>query len=70
MTENRLIPLHQWNDYHIFPTPAQMNFLILHKEINGFNKLLRKRGGYQCIFERAFFEWVNTLAIEAQDKYK
>lgn len=55
--KNRLIPLTKWNDYHPDPSVKALRMLVFHKDANGFDKVIERRGIRVLINEQAYFEW-------------
>lgn len=55
--KNRLIPLTKWNDYHPDPSVKALRMLVFHKDTNGFDKVVERRGHRVLINEQAYFEW-------------
>ncbi len=54
----KLIPIAQWNKFHVWPTPAGLRYLVVNAKINGFHKAIRRVGRRILIDEAAFFDWV------------
>jgi len=54
----RYIPVSKWIDYHPWPTPAGLRFLIFNEQKNGFQTCVIRVGRRILIDESAFFEWV------------
>ncbi len=59
-TENKLIPVTKWNEYHAWPPQGGLRHLIFHAKTNGFNKVIRRAGRRVLIDEKAFFEWIEA----------
>lgn len=60
-TQNRLIPVTKWNDYHPYPTIGSLRALIFNANKNGFDKVIRRINSRILINEQAFFEWVEDI---------
>lgn len=54
----RLIPLVEWNRYHVWPPQGGLRHLAVHKERNGFAPAFVKCGRRVLINEERFFECV------------
>jgi len=57
-----LIPLVDWNRYHIWPPQGGLRHLVLHKQTNGFAPAFVKCGRRVLIDEARFFECVARRA--------
>ncbi|HRS96309.1 MAG TPA: hypothetical protein P5179_13655 [Candidatus Latescibacteria bacterium] len=55
----RLIPLTKWNEYHPWPPPGGLRWLVFHEKKNGFQAVIKRVGGRVLIDEQAFFDWVD-----------
>lgn len=60
----RLIPVVEWNKFHLWPPLGGLRHLIRHKGTNGFDHVVRLVGGRLLIDEVAFFKWVDSRAHE------
>jgi len=60
-TQNRLIPVTKWNNYHPYPTIGALRALIFNANKNGFDKVIRRINSRILINEQAFFEWVEDI---------
>jgi hypothetical protein len=58
-THPRLIPLTKWNEYHPWPPPGGLRYLVFHSKTNGFDQVIKRCGRRILIDEVAFFDWVN-----------
>lgn len=58
MQQKRLIPVTQWNQFHLWPTEAALRFYIFNAEFNGFDNVVKRVGRRILIDEEAFFLWV------------
>lgn len=56
--ETRLIPVKDWNQYHVWPPVGGLRHLIFHAKRNGFHAVIRRVGRRVLINEREFFRWV------------
>jgi len=56
--KTRYIPASRWNNYHDWPPPGGLRYLIFHENENGFHVCVRRIGRRVLIDEAAFFEWV------------
>lgn len=56
----RLIPVSEWNNYHIWPVTSGLRYLIARGQSNGFNRVFRRVGRRLLIDERKFFAWVEA----------
>ena len=54
----RLIPLVEWNRYHIWPPQGGLRHLVTHKARNGFSPAFVKCGRRVLIDEAKFFDCV------------
>ncbi len=52
----RLIPLTQWNGYHVWPPQGGLRHLVFHKAHNGFASAFVKCGRRVLVDEARFFE--------------
>lgn len=59
--DHRLIPVTQWNDYHVWPPIGGLRRLISRSSNNGFDKVIKRVGGRVLIDETEFFEWVERM---------
>lgn len=55
---NRLIPVVDWNKYHLWPPLGGLRHLIFHGAKNGFDAVVRRCGRRVLIDEQAFFAWL------------
>ena len=58
MSETKLIPVTEWNHFHIWPTTQALRYYIFNAELNGFDKVIKRVGRRLLIDEAAFFKWV------------
>lgn len=58
--QNRLIPLSKWNAYHDWPTQGGLRNMVFFSSTNGFEKVIKRVGRRVLIYEKAFFEWVES----------
>lgn len=58
MEEKKIIPVTEWNRYHVWPTVAGLRYYIFNAEFNGFDKVVKKVGRRCLIDVEAFFKWV------------
>lgn len=58
LTNEKLIPVSKWNEFHPYPTVGAIRQLIFFKDKNGIGKALRRIGGRIYIVESEFFNWV------------
>lgn len=56
----RFIPVPRWNDYHPWPPPGGLRYLIFHEKANGFSSCVVRIGRKVLIDEEAFFAWVKS----------
>ena len=56
--KTRLIPVPDWNKYHMWPPLGGLRSLIFYKDTNGFDKVVKKVGKRVLIDETAFFMWI------------
>jgi len=61
----RLIPVKDWQKYHLWPPLGGLRHLIFHEKTNGFDRVVRRCGRRVLIDEAAFFEWTKNKG-EAQ----
>ena len=54
----KLIPLSEWNRYHVWPPQGGLRHLVTHKVANGFAPAFVKVGRRVLIDEAKFFECV------------
>lgn len=57
MYQNRLIPLTEWNNFHIWPPIGGLRHLVFNAKNNGFAKVICRIGRRVLINEEAFFVW-------------
>lgn len=55
-TENRLIPLSEWNRFHEWPPQGGLRHLRHHCKSNGFKDAFVKCGRRVLVAEKEFFE--------------
>jgi hypothetical protein len=66
----RLIPLTQWNDYHIFPTIGGMRHIAFNRKSNGFARAFVHVGRRLVVVEAVFFEVIAELnQTDADDNH-
>ena len=53
-----LIPLVDWNRYHVWPPQGGLRHLVVHRTTNGFESAFVKIGRRVLIDENKFFECV------------
>jgi hypothetical protein len=58
MEKRRLIPVTEWNRFHVWPTTNGLRYYIFNAEFNGFDKVINRVGRRLLIDEEAFFTWV------------
>lgn len=58
--KTRLIPVKNWNDYHVWPPLGGLRHLVFNARKNGFDAVIRRVGRRVLIDEEAFFAWVNA----------
>lgn len=72
-TECRIIPLIDWNRYHIWPTVGGLRHLAQYRQTNGFAPAFMKVKNRILIKEGEFFRCVSRQqeldAVEAQRRY-
>ena len=56
----RFLPAARWNDFHPWPPPGGLRYLIFHEHTNGFAKCVVRIGRKVLIDEQAFFEWMRN----------
>ena len=54
----KLIPVPEWNHYHLYPPIGQLRALIFNADKNGFNRCIVRICRRVLIDEAAFFTWV------------
>jgi hypothetical protein len=59
-TQNRFIPVPDWEKYHPWPAIGGLRHLIFHAKTNGFDKVIVRAGRRVLIDEAAFFTWLNN----------
>jgi hypothetical protein len=64
----RLIPVPKWNEFHPWPPPGGMRYLIFNAKRNGFAKAFKRVGKRVLIDEEVFFECIDEKNLEASDK--
>lgn len=65
-TQNRIIPLTEWPQYHPWPPIGGLRHMMFHAQTNGFKKAFLKVGRRVLIDEAAFFECAREQASEAK----
>lgn len=55
-SNQRLIPLTQWNNYHLWPPIGGLRHLVFNAHNNGFERAFIRVGRRVLIDEAAFFE--------------
>ena len=58
--KDKLIPLTEWPQHHLYPPIGQLRWLVFRAEFNGFSKVIRRIGRRVLISEKAYFEWVDS----------
>ncbi len=58
-TNTRLIPLTQWNEFHVWPPIGGLRHLVFFAKTNGFDSVIRRVGRRILLDEQAFFAWVD-----------
>ena len=56
----RLIPLTEWNKYHMWPPQGGLRHLVFYKDSNGFSAVVRKVRRRVLLDEEEFFKWVEN----------
>ena len=56
----RLIPLSQWNKFHVWPTTASLRRMLRKGKETGFDKVIIRVGKRIIIDEQQFFIWVKS----------
>ena len=58
----RLIPLAQWNEFHVWPTIANLRYYVQNQDTNGMREhcVVMRVGKRLLIDEPAFFRWVEA----------
>ncbi len=59
-TQSRLIPLSQWNEYHVWPPQGGMRHLRFHQSAKGFESAFVKVGRRVLVDEAKFFECIKN----------
>lgn len=54
----KLIPVSQWNKYHLWPSVSGLRHLIANAKEKRFEEVIVRAGGRVLINESAFFEWI------------
>ena len=57
---NDLIPLSKWNEYFAFPTVKAIRQYVFYKDINGFDKVIRRVGKRIYIKVSEFQKWIEN----------
>lgn len=65
-TGRRLIPLVEWPAHHSWPPVGGLRHLVRHREVNGFEPVVRRVGGRVLIDEAAFFAWADGRVGRAE----
>lgn len=60
----RYIRASTWNDYHSWPPPGGLRYLIFHEKTNGFSNCVIRIRRVVMIDEQAFFEWARNQQKE------
>lgn len=60
MSDTKLIPITQWNNYHPWPSQAGLRWLVFNEKTNGFNKVVCRAGRRVLIDELEFFKWAKS----------
>lgn len=63
--KSRLIPLSQWNDFHLYPTVGSLYQYNFNRENNGFDYCVIRSGKRILIDEDKLFEWLQNRKISA-----
>jgi hypothetical protein len=58
---SRLIPVTEWNNWHLWPRIGGLRHLIFNAETNGFDAVVRRVGRRCLLSEQAFFAWVDRV---------
>ena len=58
-TQNRLIPVPDWNKHHTWPPVGGLRHLIFNQETNGFKTAFKRVGRRVLIDEAEFFACVD-----------
>lgn len=56
----RFIPAATFNDFHPWPPPGGLRYLIFHEKTNGFASCVVRVGRTVLIDEQAFLEWMRS----------
>jgi len=56
----RLIPLTEWNKYHMWPPLGGLRHLVFYKDSNGFSAVVRKVRRRVLLDEEEFFKWIEN----------
>jgi hypothetical protein len=54
----RLIPVPRWNDYHDWPPPGGLRYLIFHADTNGYSTAFKRVGRRVLVDEAEFFRCI------------
>ena len=57
-TQSRLIPLSQWNEYHVWPPRGGLRHMRFHQSAKGFESAFVKVGRRVLVDEQKFFECI------------
>lgn len=59
-TQNRYIPVTNWEEHHSWPSTAGFRHLIFNRKTNGLDKfsVIKKVGKRVLVDEAAFFDWI------------
>jgi len=68
-SDEKLIPLTEWPNYHPWPTVSGLRYLVFHADKNGFADVVVRAGGRVLIHERRFFEWAEKNNTPIYDQY-
>lgn len=61
-SNHRLIPLTQWNEFHVWPTIPNLRYYVQNQDTNGMREqgVVKRVGKRVLIDEPAFFRWVEA----------
>lgn len=68
--KNRFIPASKWNEHHPWPPLGGLRHLIFWRDINGFEKVLKRPNRVWLIDEKAFFKWVEERKFKLKASKK
>ncbi len=56
----RIIPLTEWNKFHVWPPIGGLRHLVFNEHSNGFHQVVVRAGRRVLIDEAAFFKWLSA----------